>query len=83
MVERLFRGELTYLTTCLNCHQQYARPSQFYELDLALEGKNSLQDCLDDFTKVEQMTGEEQYHCDTCDSKQDATRCCQLSSTSS
>ena len=78
MVERLFRGELTYLTTCLNCQQQSARPSQLYELDLALEGNNFLQDCLDDFTKVEQMTGDEQYYCDTCHSKQDATRCCQL-----
>ena len=78
MVATLFRGEYTYLTTCLTCNHQSARPSQFYELDLALEGNNSLQDCLDDFTKVEKMTGDEQYHCDQCNSKQDATRSCQL-----
>ena len=78
MVESQFRGEYTYVTTCLNCNQQSARSSQFYELDLALENNNSLQECLDDFTKVEKMTGEEKYHCDHCDSKQEATRACRL-----
>ena len=38
----------------------------------------SLQDCLDDFMKVEKMTGEEKYDCDHCDSKQEATWSCQL-----
>ena len=56
MVETQFRGEYSYVTTCLTCNNQSVRPSQFYELDLALEGNNSLQDCLDDFTKVEKMT---------------------------
>ena len=56
MVESQFRGEYSHITTCLTCNTLSAQPSQFYELDLALEGNNSLQDCLDDFTKVEKMT---------------------------
>ena len=56
MVESQFRGEYSHITTCLTCNTQSAQPSQFYELDLALEGNNSLQDCLDNFTKVEKMT---------------------------
>ena len=38
----------------------------------------SRKDCLDDFMKVEKMTGEEKYDCDHCDSKQEATWSCQL-----
>ena len=73
-----FRGELAYQTTCLTCGKMSVRGSQFYELDLSLEDCQSLHQCLEAFTRLEMMTGEEQYHCDHCQSKQDATRTCRL-----
>ena len=37
-----------------------------------------LEKCLEDFLKIEQMTGDEKYFCEGCEAKQDATRCCKL-----
>ena len=35
--------------------------------------------CLDDFLKEEKLEGDNQYYCNGCESKQDATRCVRLS----
>ena len=64
------RGEYAYVTKCLKCKKESCRPSFFYELDLALQGKKTLDDCLADFTKEEKLTGDNQYHCAGCESKQ-------------
>ena len=44
------------------CKSQ-VRPTHFYELDLALvtgsSSNKTVADCLKDFTKIEQMTGDE------------------------
>ena len=81
MIQKLFRGEYAYVTTCLTCKRESVRPSYFYELDLALVGgtKNlTIEKCLEDFLRIETMTGDEKYFCEGCQSKQEATRCCQL-----
>ena len=78
MVQRQFRGEYMYVTTCQKCLNESLRPSHFYELDLHITGNKTIEACLKDFTKVETMTGDEKYYCAVCCSKQDATRCCQL-----
>jgi len=80
MIQRLFRGEYAYVTKCLTCNRESIRPSFFYELDLALAGNKTLtiEKCLEDFLKIEQMTGDEKYFCEGCEAKQDATRCCKL-----
>ena len=64
------RGEYAYVTKCLKCKKESCRPSFFYELDLALQGKKTLDDCLADFTKEEKLTGDNQYLCAGCESKQ-------------
>ena len=76
MIQKQFRGEYAYVTTCQTCLKESVRPSHFYELDLALAGNKTIDDCLGDFLKVETMTGDEKYYCENCCSKQDATRCC-------
>jgi len=78
MIQKQFRGEYAYVTTCQSCLKESVRPSHFYELDLALAGNKTIADCLADFLKVERMTGDEKYFCENCVSKQDATRCCKL-----
>ena len=80
MIQKLFRGEYAYVTTCLTCKRESVRPSYFYELDLALAGNKNLtiEKCIEDFLRIEKMTGDEKYFCESCQSKQDATRCCKL-----
>jgi len=78
MIQKQFRGEYAYVTTCQTCLKESVRPSHFYELDLALAGNKTIADCLADFLKVERMTGDEKYFCENCCSKQEATRCCKL-----
>jgi len=80
MIQKQFRGEYAYVTTCLTCKRESVRPSLFYELDLALTGSKNLtvEKCLEGFLKVEKMTGDEKYFCEGCQSKQEATRCCKL-----
>ena len=80
MIQKLFRGEYAYVTTCLTCKRESVRPSYFYELDLALAGNKNLtiEKCIEDFLRIEKMTGDEKYFCESCQSKQEATRCCKL-----
>ena len=78
MVQRQFRGDYVYVTTCQKCLNESLRPTHFYELDLHITGNKTIGACLQDFTKVETMTGDEKYYCEKCCSKQEATRCCKL-----
>ena len=80
MIQKQFKGEYAYVTKCLACKRESIRPSDFYEIDLALSGNKALTiwKCLEDFLRVEKMTGDEKYYCEGCQSKQDATRCCKL-----
>ena len=63
------------MTKCLKCKKESCRPSHFYELDLALQGKKTLDDCLADFTKEEKLTGDNQSLCAGCESKQVSVNC--------
>ena len=79
IVQNQFRGEYAYVTKCCKCERESKRPSFFYELDLPLQGQKTLLSCLDDFLKEEKLEGDNQYYCNGCESKQDATRCVRLS----
>ncbi len=79
IVQSQFRGRYAYVTKCLKCKRQSKRPSDFYELDLALQGHKTLTDCLDDFLKEEKLEGVNQYFCEGCESTQDAKRSVKLS----
>ena len=76
MIQKQFKGEYAYVTTCLTCKRESIRPSDFYEIDLALSGNKTLTigKCLEDFLRVEKMTGDEKYYCEGCQAKQEATR---------
>ncbi len=78
VVQDQFRGRYAYVTTCCHCGWESKRPTEFYELDLTLQGNKTLSDCLKDYTKEEKLEGDNQYFCEGCNTKRDATRCVRL-----
>lgn len=73
VVQKEFQGEYVYTTTCVKCNTEFSRPSNFYELTLNIEGKEDVQDCLNDFILPETLEGENGYYCAVCQRKGTAT----------
>ncbi|XP_046553615.1 LOW QUALITY PROTEIN: ubiquitin carboxyl-terminal hydrolase 48-like [Haliotis rubra] len=80
IVQQQFRGEYCYVTRCKNCGNESRTGSMFYELDLNIKGHKLLKECIEDFLKEEKLEGENQYMCESCESKQNATRAINLQS---
>lgn len=61
---------------CSKCKKETSRPSPFYELDLSLGSKSDvpLEESLSEFLQEEKLEGSDQYFCEACGSKQNATR---------
>ncbi|EFX68348.1 hypothetical protein DAPPUDRAFT_63211 [Daphnia pulex] len=80
MVYDQFRGEYEYVTRCSKCQKESSSPSAFYELDLSLGSKSdvTLDECLAEFLHEEKLEGTDQYFCENCSSKQNATRSIRL-----
>ncbi|XP_043234939.1 ubiquitin carboxyl-terminal hydrolase 48-like [Amphibalanus amphitrite] len=77
-VQHLMRGQYEYVTRCNECLQESTCPSYFYELDLQIQGQKQLSDCLTEFLREESLTGANQYNCQTCQCKRDASRAIRL-----
>lgn len=76
-IPRLFRGRSCYVTTCRACGRRSeasSRLADFYELPAQVVGFKSLQESLAASLHPEELTGANQYHCDHCGAKRDATR---------
>ncbi|KAI3431674.1 hypothetical protein D9Q98_004721 [Chlorella vulgaris] len=77
VIQALFRGQSGYLTVCQSCQQpsdSSARSDSFYEVDVPVKGFRSLQDSLNSMLMPETMEGDNQYSCERCMKKVDATR---------
>eukprot|EP00879_Flechtneria_rotunda_P021061 GHRR01022187.1.p1 GENE.GHRR01022187.1~~GHRR01022187.1.p1 ORF type:complete len:771 (+),score=324.72 GHRR01022187.1:120-2432(+) len=77
VVQRLFRGHFSYVTTCRNCHQPSEgskRQVEYYELPLQVLNMNSLQQSMVSALSAEELVGDNQYFCEVCRSKCDAER---------
>uniref|UniRef100_H2YRV2 ubiquitinyl hydrolase 1 n=1 Tax=Ciona savignyi TaxID=51511 RepID=H2YRV2_CIOSA len=74
VIKDQFCGEYTYVTICQSCKSATQRPSNFYELDLNIQGNKDLKSCLTEFLREEKLVGENQYYCTKCKSKQNAIR---------
>lgn len=57
-----------------------SKMEDFYELELNIKGFNNLDESLDDYLSLEELRGENQYFCESCVSRVDATRCIKLRS---
>lgn len=80
VIKEQFCGRYAYVTRCSNCSNASERLSDFYELDLNIQGHKTLSGSLKSFLQEEKLEGDNQYMCGYCDRKQDATRAIELKS---
>lgn len=83
IVQDLFRGNVSHVTTCSKCgrdSEASAKMEDFYELELNVKGLKTLDESLDDYLSVEELHGDNQYFCDSCGTRVDATRSIKLRS---
>ncbi|GAX84137.1 hypothetical protein CEUSTIGMA_g11560.t1 [Chlamydomonas eustigma] len=76
-IQSLFRGTYSYATTCRACGKQSTSSSSaihFYELQVQVKGFTSLISSLCTSLEYEVLDGDNQYYCDFCACKVDATR---------
>jgi len=78
VIKQQLCGTYAYVTRCSTCKTASERLSEFYELDLNIQGQKTLADALKGFLEVEKLDGDNQYMCSMCNSKQDATRAIEL-----
>ncbi|XP_068662753.1 ubiquitin carboxyl-terminal hydrolase 26-like isoform X2 [Aristolochia californica] len=81
IVQDLFRGSISHVTRCSVCGKESEASSKtedFYELELNIKGLKNLNDSLDDYLSVEELQGENQYFCESCGTRVDATRAIKL-----
>lgn len=72
---------LTY--RCSNCGNESEASSKiedFYELELNVKGLKSLDESLDDLLSIEELEGDNQYLCEACVTRVNATRSIKLRS---
>uniref|UniRef100_UPI0037E73434 ubiquitin carboxyl-terminal hydrolase 48 isoform X2 n=1 Tax=Semicossyphus pulcher TaxID=241346 RepID=UPI0037E73434 len=74
VIQRQFCGQFSYVTVCNQCGRSSALLSKFYELELNIQGHKNLNECVTEFLKEEKLDGENRYFCESCQSKQNATR---------
>ncbi|XP_077998127.1 ubiquitin carboxyl-terminal hydrolase 48-like [Glandiceps talaboti] len=78
IIQQQFCGQYAYVTKCNNCGGISQRSSTFYELDLNIQGHKQLSECLQEFLQEEKLEGANQYLCERCNAKQNATRRIQI-----
>ncbi|KAJ8260292.1 hypothetical protein GJAV_G00179290 [Gymnothorax javanicus] len=74
VIQQQFCGQFAYVTVCNQCGRASSLPSRFYELELNIQGHKQLTDCVTEFLKEEKLEGDNRYYCESCQSKQNATR---------
>ncbi|XP_068450726.1 ubiquitin carboxyl-terminal hydrolase 48 isoform X2 [Clinocottus analis] len=74
VIQRQFCGQFSYVTVCNECGRSSALPSRFYELELNIQGNKNLTECVTEFLKEEKLDGDNRYFCESCQTKQCATR---------
>eukprot|EP00112_Aurelia_sp_Birch-Aquarium-sp1_P008102 Seg1889.4 transcript_id=Seg1889.4/GoldUCD/mRNA.D3Y31 product="Ubiquitin carboxyl-terminal hydrolase 48" protein_id=Seg1889.4/GoldUCD/D3Y31 len=74
LVQDQYGGKYAYETRCNACGKYSRTESQFYELDLNIQGHLLLKECIKEFLKEEKLENDNKYFCTNCQVKQDATR---------
>ncbi|XP_016338262.1 ubiquitin carboxyl-terminal hydrolase 48-like [Sinocyclocheilus anshuiensis] len=80
VIQQQFCGQFSYVTVCNQCGRESPLPSRFYELELNIQGHKNLTECVTEFLKEEKLEGDNCYYCESCQSKQNATRRIKLQS---
>jgi ubiquitin carboxyl-terminal hydrolase 47 len=80
MINTLYQGETTDYVKCNKCLYQSERSDTFLDLSLTVKNpfdniyNDSLEKCLYNYVKVEELKEDNQYFCSKCESKQDAIK---------
>lgn len=72
---------LCFVCRCSQCGKDSEASSNmedFYELELNVKGLKNLDESLDDYLSVEKLHGDNQYFCESCKTRVDATRSIKL-----
>lgn len=80
---RLSIYHLFLICRCSQCGKDSEASSNmedFYELELNVKGLKSLNDSLDDYLSVEELHGDNQYFCESCKTRVNASRSIKLRS---
>ncbi|KAE8705597.1 Ubiquitin carboxyl-terminal hydrolase 26 [Hibiscus syriacus] len=83
IVQDLFRGSVSHVTMCSKCGKDSEASSNmedFYELELNVKGLKTLEESLTDYLSVEELHGDNQYFCESCNTRVDASRSIKLRS---
>lgn len=80
VIQQQFCGTISYVTICDQCSRSSSLPSRFYELELNIQGHKNITECLTEFLKEEKLDGDNRYFCESCQTKQNATRHIKLQS---
>ncbi|WAR25209.1 UBP48-like protein [Mya arenaria] len=78
IVKEQLCGKYAYVTRCSKCGMASERLSEFYELDLNIQGHKTLNEAMKGFLEEEKLEGDNQYMCSMCNCKQDASRAIEL-----
>nr|KYP34246.1 Ubiquitin carboxyl-terminal hydrolase 26 [Cajanus cajan] len=81
IVQDLFRGSVSHVTTCSQCGRDSEasyKLEDFYGLELNIKGLKGLDESLDDYLAIEELHGDNQYFCQACKTRVDATRSIKL-----
>lgn len=73
-ITELFEGKLENITKCLSCESGGRREETFLALSLDLDKNTSLTNCIKTFSHKELMIKRDKFYCETCLTKQVATR---------
>ena len=73
-----YGGLMSHCTKCLKCNHTSKRKETFYEISLQIRGMSTLEECIEEYLKHEQLNGSNQYQCDKCQKKVDAERYTEL-----
>ncbi|GAO52656.1 cysteine proteinase [Saitoella complicata NRRL Y-17804] len=73
-VHTLFEGSLTSETKCLTCETISSRNETFLDLSIDIEEHTSITSCLRAFSASEMLCEKNKFHCDRCNTLQEAEK---------
>lgn len=76
IITDLFTGLFYSEVICSSCNHKSTsfEPFTVLSVETAQDGETTLEKCLNDFSNLENMTGDNMYNCDRCKIKVDATK---------
>lgn len=76
IIVELFQGQFKAATQCLHCRKTSRKFDVFMYLSLPLpsRGSCSISECLDKFSEVEKLSGDNKWFCPNCKQDRDAVR---------